>query len=322
MGICLGMQVMTIEYARNVLGQQGANSVEMDASTSFPTIIYMPETDSKGVVAANSEVATTLPVKTKDLGGTMRLGSRATYVNKYLANGEPSLAWELYGCEHRPHHSRGDDGQVTAVVYERYRHRYEVNPAVINTLEASGLCFSGRGFAEGDDTVILNADIMNADDQQQQQHATTATTNSDRQEIHKLCRMEIVELPRSVHPYYTGGQFHPEYKSRPDRPAPMVFGFIKACLDRQQQFTGRTAAVAQEVSEPTSKRLCLPLNLSATREEDPQPASGRRSSRMIATESVSVCPPIESFKEHDLGIEATAASAVLTSSRILPTVDA
>jgi CTP synthase len=324
LGLCLGMQVMTIEYARNVMGQQGANSVEFDENAPFPAIIYMPETDTKGVAVSNNELGANQPMTTKDMGGTMRLGSRATYVNKFLLNGEPSLAWELYDCEHRARHSQEDNGQVTAVVYERYRHRYEVNPGFIGNMEGSGLYFSGRGFAEGDDSLILNADIMTVDDQQQQQSATVALSDSDCNKTHKLCRMEIVELPRSVHPYYTGGQFHPEYKSRPDRPAPLFYGFIKASLEQQQLHAqgSTTAATTEEAPQTPSKRLRLPdLGSAGNTDEEVKPTSARKLSRTMSARSeavAGVCSPIKAWKERESGLDATSASTVLTSSRTAP----
>ncbi|KAF9887929.1 CTP synthase ura7 [Aspergillus nanangensis] len=110
LGICLGMQIAVIEYARNVCGVTGANSVELNESTSDPLIVYMPEIDKV------------------NLGGTMRLGSRPTY---FQENTEWSKLRSLYGS----HRSSID---------ERHRHRYEVNPDYIERLQSAGLHFVGK----------------------------------------------------------------------------------------------------------------------------------------------------------------------------------
>ena len=135
LGVCLGMQVAVVEYARSVLGRAKAHSTEFDAETAWPTVIFMPEAvGEKG-----------------EMGGTMRLGSRDTVLHEdaWTARGEASLASLVYGG--------------ARAVPERHRHRYEVNPAVVPDLEKAGLRFVGK------------------DDSGE--------------------RMEIVELPRSVHPY-------------------------------------------------------------------------------------------------------------------------
>jgi len=154
LGICLGMHVAVSEYARHVVGLDGANSTEMDPETPFPVIDLLPE--QKGV---------------EDLGGTMRLGAQAVE----LAAG--TRARELYG---------------EAVIHERHRHRYEVNNAYRQQLVEAGLVVSGT-FQDG-----------------------------------RL--VEIVELPD--HPWFVASQFHPEFKSRPTRPAPLFRGFVGAALAR------------------------------------------------------------------------------------------
>lgn len=162
LGVCLGMQVAVVEYARSVLGRAKAHSTEFDAETAWPTVIFMPEAvGEKG-----------------EMGGTMRLGSRDTVLHEdaWTARGEASLASLVYGG--------------ARAVPERHRHRYEVNPAVVPDLEKAGLRFVGK------------------DDSGE--------------------RMEIVELPRSVHPYYMGCQFHPEFKSRPMKPSPLFLGLLRA----------------------------------------------------------------------------------------------
>ncbi len=163
LGLCLGLQCMVIEYARNVAGITDASSTEFGDHLVHPVIATMAEqldiVDGAG-----------------DLGGTMRLGS-------YPAELTPgSVIAETYG--------------VTRVD-ERHRHRYEVNNAYREQLEASGLVFSG--------------------------------TSPDRQLV------EFVELPHDVHPYYVATQAHPELKSRPTKPHPLFTGLISAALARQQE---------------------------------------------------------------------------------------
>jgi CTP synthase len=156
LGLCLGMQVMTIEVARNVLGLAGANSSEFDASSPHPVIDLM---ESQRDV--------------QDLGGTMRLGA-------YIAKLKPgSQVARLYGKE---------------VVSERHRHRYEFNPRYRTKFEESGLVLSG----ESPDGRLV----------------------------------EFVEL--ESHPFWIGTQAHPEFTSRPDRPAPLFAGFIGAALARAE----------------------------------------------------------------------------------------
>ncbi|KAK4273256.1 hypothetical protein QN277_021695 [Acacia crassicarpa] len=155
LGICLGMQIAVIEFARSVLGWERANSMEFDAQTPNPVVIFMPEGSRT------------------HMGSTMRLGSRRT-----LFQTPDSITSKLY---HNSEH-----------VDERHRHRYEVNPDVIGTLEEAGLKFVGRD------------------------------------ESGK--RMEILELPS--HPFYVGVQFHPEFKSRPAKPSALFLGLILAATGK------------------------------------------------------------------------------------------
>jgi CTP synthase len=166
LGICLGMHVAVSEFARHVVGLDGANSTEMDPETPYPVIDLLPE--QKGI---------------EDLGGTMRLGAQAVEV------GEGSHARELYG---------------DAVIFERHRHRYEVNNLYREQLVDAGLVVSGT-FEEG-----------------------------------RL--VEIVELPD--HPWFVASQFHPEFKSRPTRPAPLFRGFVGAALARAHSRTAKPLAAA------------------------------------------------------------------------------
>lgn len=160
LGICLGLQCMVVEAARNLAGLEGANSTEFAPATPHPVVATMAE--QARFIGGEG-----------DLGGTMRLGAFPAV----LAEG--SLAAELYG-------TRG--------VSERHRHRYEVNSAYREKLEAAGLHISG-----------------------------TSPDNS---------LVEFVELPRQLHPYYVGTQAHPEFKSRPDAPHPLFAGLIAAGLER------------------------------------------------------------------------------------------
>jgi CTP synthase len=170
LGVCLGMQAAVIEYTRSMLGRPAANSREFlpAIDDADAAIVFMPE-GSKDT-----------------MGGTMRLGARRTLLQA------GSRAAQLYG---------GADG-----VDERHRHRYEVNPGLVQALEAKGLLFSGK-------------------DETQQ-------------------RMEVVELPASAHPYFVAVQFHPEFKSRPQRPAPVFLGLLQAVKDLREGKLPPHAAVA------------------------------------------------------------------------------
>jgi CTP synthase len=165
LGICLGMHVAVSEFARHVVGLDGANSTEMDPETPFPVIDLLPE--QKGV---------------EDLGGTMRLGAQAVEVV------EGTQARELY---------------TDAVIFERHRHRYEVNNHYREQLTDAGLVVSG-------------------------------TFDGGR-------LVEIVELPG--HPWFVASQFHPEFKSRPTRPAPLFRGFVGAALSRARSRQAERVAV-------------------------------------------------------------------------------
>jgi CTP synthase len=157
LGICLGMQMAVADFARHVVGMDGANSTEFDPETPFPVIDLLPE---------QKEVA--------DMGGTMRLGADPIKLHP------DTRARELYG---------------EAVIYERHRHRYEVNNFLRKRLEAAGLVISG-------------------------------TSPDDR-------LVEIIEI--SDHPFFVASQFHPEFKSRPERPAPLFREFVDAALTRARE---------------------------------------------------------------------------------------
>ncbi|ASE10193.1 CTP synthase [Jonesia denitrificans] len=161
LGICLGMQSMVMEYARHVLGLEGASSSEFDPQTPHPVIATIKEQE-EFVDGAG------------DLGGTMRLGAYPAVLR------EGSVLAQTYGATE---------------VSERHRHRYEVNNAYREQLEAAGLHMSG--------------------------------TSPDGQLV------EFVELPRDVHPYYVSTQAHPEFKSRPTNAHPLFSGLIAAALEQQ-----------------------------------------------------------------------------------------
>ena len=166
-GICLGLQCAVIDFARGVAGLDKANSSEFDAATKFPVVDILAGQDLDR------------------MGGTMRLGA---YPCKLKAGSKAAAA---YGTE---------------LVYERHRHRYEVNPRLRRKLEDAGLICSGES---PDGTLV-----------------------------------EIIELPD--HPWFVAGQFHPEFKSRPDRAHPLFRGFVGASLTGQD--TGVRVADAAEVS--------------------------------------------------------------------------
>ncbi|MET7283280.1 CTP synthase [Kribbella sp. NPDC005582] len=163
LGLCLGLQCMVVEVARDLAGLTEANSTEFDPDAEQPVIATMEE--QKDIVAGGG-----------DLGGTMRLGL-------YPANlAEGSIVRGLYGA---------------ATIQERHRHRYEVNNAYRDKLEAAGLVFSG-----------LSPD-------------------------HEL--VEFIELDKSQHPYFVATQAHPELRSRPTKPHPLFAGLVAAALVRQRE---------------------------------------------------------------------------------------
>ncbi len=166
LGVCLGMQVAVIEYARHVCGMDGANSAEFDLETPYAIVDLLPE--QKELV---------------DKGGTMRLGAEPVQLRP------DTKARAAYGHE---------------LVHERHRHRYEVSNALRPQLEAAGLVVSG---------VFARRDLV-----------------------------EVIELPQ--HPFYVASQFHPEFKSRPTRPAPLFRDFVGAAVERLRTRAGSPAAAA------------------------------------------------------------------------------
>ena len=173
LGICLGMHVAVSEFARNVAGLEGANSTEMDPETPNPVIDLLPE---------QKEVA--------DLGGTMRLGADPIKLH------EGTRTREMYG---------------EAVIYERHRHRYEVN----NLLRKRLINATGNG------------------------HGLVISGTSPDERL-----VEAIEL--EDHPFFVASQFHPEFKSRPERPAPLFRGFIAAALERAGEREGFSLQAAPD----------------------------------------------------------------------------
>ena len=166
LGICLGMQVATIEYARHKAGLEGANSTEFEPHGPHPVIALIDEwLDADGTVQKRDA--------SSDLGGTMRLGAQSSDVKP------GTIAHDIYG----------------PVVTERHRHRYEANERYLDKLQAAGLVIS-------------------------------AITQRE-----KLT--EMIELPKSVHPWYVGVQFHPEFKSTPWGGHPLFTAYIQAALAHQ-----------------------------------------------------------------------------------------
>lgn len=156
-GICLGMQMCVVEFARDVLGLKEAASAEVNPSTPYPVIDLMEDQKS-----------TTIK------GGTMRLGAYECQLDR------DSLAYKIYGTE---------------IISERHRHRYEFNGDFLERMQEGGLKATGRNPETG--------------------------------------LVEIVEIP--THPFFIGVQFHPEYKSTPEKPQPIFVAFVKAAMEFRKQ---------------------------------------------------------------------------------------
>ena len=189
LGLCLGLQCAVIEFAREALGTPDANSTEFDQFTENKVIDFMPDQR-----------------ELEDKGGTMRLGL-------YAAKLTPgSKAAAVYGQE---------------VIYERHRHRFEVNNRYRQTLEAAGMILSGQS---PDGRLV-----------------------------------EIVEL--RDHPWFVASQFHPEFKSRPDRPHPLFDGFVASAIavaaGRQPELAPRSVArpteIPVDVAEPAAPTAKVPV---------------------------------------------------------------
>ena len=162
LGICLGMQVVVVEFARNVAGLKDAHSTELNAETPYPVVALITEW-------VNADGSTERRHQDVDLGGTMRLGAQECKLKS------DTLAAEAYG---------------KGVIVERHRHRYEVNENYTKQLEDAGLVISGRS---------VDGNLV-----------------------------EMVEMPKDVHPWMVAGQFHPELKSTPRDGHPLFTAFIHA----------------------------------------------------------------------------------------------
>lgn len=168
LGLCYGMQLAVVEFARNVLGLADANTVEVDPKTENP-VIHMIEGQEQ-------------MLERRAYGGTMRLGRWECKVK------EGTQADASYSAYH------GYTNEAEKIVGERHRHRYEFNDAYTKKLEDAGLIIAGRSVVEN--------------------------------------LVEIVELPKSVHPFFVGTQYHPEYRSTPLVPHPLFLDFIASCLTK------------------------------------------------------------------------------------------
>jgi CTP synthase len=188
LGLCYGMQLAVVEFARNECGMKDANTSEVNESTEHPVIDIL---DSQKKLMEKS-----------DYGGTMRLGAYAAvlkeksqvlklYEDASRLKEDTERLKQLRKIEDQAFRLGILDHQKT-VILERHRHRYEVNPKFIEEIESKGLVFSGYHLRK-DDTKL----------------------------------MEFIELPK--HPFFIGTQGHPEFKSRLGNPAPLFYGFVKAC---------------------------------------------------------------------------------------------
>ncbi len=162
LGLCYGMQLAVVEYARNVLHLTGANTIEVDADTMHP-VIHM--------IKGQDEI-----LKRRAYGGTMRLGR---WECKVKAGTRSDAAYMKY---------HGYDDEDKKIVGERHRHRFEFNDAYAKQMEDAGLIIAGRSVVEN--------------------------------------LAEIIELPKTVHPFFLGTQYHPEYRSRPLEPHPIFLEYI------------------------------------------------------------------------------------------------
>jgi CTP synthase len=168
-GLCLGMQVMCIEFARNVLGLRDANSTEFNPKTGNPVISLMPDQEA-----------------IEEMGGTMRLG--------------------LYPCTLQPDSRAGEAYAPAERIAERHRHRWEFANRYRTAFSAAGMVFSG-----------LSPDSR---------------------------LVEIAELSRDLHSWMLGSQFHPEFRSRPNRPHPLFLAFLRASIAYAEAMGGHTGTAS------------------------------------------------------------------------------
>lgn len=211
LGLCYGMQLAIVEFARHICGLQGASSTEIDPKTQYPVIDFMPEQRDM--------------LSKEEYGGTMRLGAypavlksgskvESLYKETHRLE-EDAARIKVLECECLSRNEKNTENNAEKacskniccqstcidetggknVILERHRHRYEVNPEFVEALEKNGLVFSG--YYERNDGTRL---------------------------------MEFIELPE--HKFFVATQAHPEFKSRLGNPAPLFYGFIKACLQK------------------------------------------------------------------------------------------
>ncbi len=195
LGLCYGMQLALIEFARNVCGMTDASTTEINPNTPYPIIDFMPLQEAL--------------IKNHSYGGTMRLGAYGAVIDKN------SIIYELYKSLKRiekdkekikiflkDKHNKFRLGKYNKnkdiMILERHRHRYEVNPKYIEKLEKKGIKFSGI-----------------------------------HQRVDGAKLMEFIELPN--HKFFVATQAHPEFKSRLNDPAPLFYGFVKACLPKKEK---------------------------------------------------------------------------------------
>lgn len=169
LGLCYGMQLAVVEYARNVLHLEGAHTTECNDKTSYP-VIHM--------ISGQKEM-----LERRAYGGTMRLGRWDCKVKKDTLS---DTSYTTY---------KGYSNEKDKIVGERHRHRYEFNDAFAKQFEDAGLVLAGRSVIEQ--------------------------------------LVEIIELPKSVHPFFVGTQYHPEYRSTPLIPHPLFLEFIASCLTKR-----------------------------------------------------------------------------------------
>ena len=163
LGLCYGMQLAVVEFARNVLGYRDANTEECNPDSTHPVIHLIPTQKEK--------------MARRAYGGSMRLGNWECHVR------ENTISFASY--------NKSQSWIRDHVVGERHRHRYEFNDEYASQIESKGMILAGRSVVEN--------------------------------------LVEIIELPKSMHPFFLGTQFHPEYKSRPLSPHPLFLSYIKAC---------------------------------------------------------------------------------------------
>jgi len=203
LGICLGFQMAVVEFARNVCGLESAGSTEFDPQAPHPVISILPEQK-----------------KIEGLGGNMRLGGKDVHLVPH------TIAARLF-----------DDAPS---IRQRFRHRFEVDPSYVHTLERHGMVFSGR-------------------------HPTQPI-------------MQILELPFETHPYFLGAQFHPELLSRPLRPHPMFLGLVAAAIRRAHPDVPPEQISPRWLIRPEDIHAATPAESRAPAQGGPAGASDRSTS--------------------------------------------